>query len=133
MRRPALLLVLLVPLAAGCTSSGSSDAPSLSADDFAEGTCRTVAEDVLTIGQLLPEIGDGPQVDQEILDALRESQDALRAVAEGAEPEVQEPLEKLAQSAGFIRIRGVGNTYEPFIGERAQEAYDRVVDVCVAD
>ena len=128
MRRPALLLLLAVPLAAGCTST--SEEPSLSAEDFSEGTCRTAAEDVLTVGQLLEEVGDGPSVDQEILDALRGSQDALRAIAEGAEAGVQEPLERFAQSIGFIRIRAVGNNYEPFLGERAQEAYDRVVEVC---
>ena len=131
MRRPALLLLLLLPVSVGCTTS--ADEPALSAEDFRDGTCRTAAEDVITIGRLLGEIGDGPSVDQEILDALRGSQDALRAVAEGAEPELKEPLEQLAQSVGFIRIRAVGSAYEPFIGERAQEAHDRVVDVCVPD
>lgn len=132
MRRTSLLLVPLL-LATGCTggSDPEQDVPPVEA--FADGTCSTVAEDVRTLGRLLPEIGDGPSVDDEVLEALRTSQEALRAVGEGAEPELQEPLKDLSQSVGFIRIRGVGNTYEPFIGERALEAYDGVVRACTAN
>ena len=130
MRRATLLLVPLL-LATGCTAGAGSDEVDVpSAEAFAEGTCSTVAEDVRTIGRLLPEIGDGPSVEAEVLEALRGSQEAVRAVAEGAEPELQKPLSELSRSVGFIRIRGVGNTYEPFIGEQAQEAYDTVVAVC---
>lgn len=69
-------------------------------------------------------------MDDQVLAALRESQEALRAVGEGAEPALQEPLQALSQAIGFIRIRGVGDMYEPFIGERAQQAYDEVVAAC---
>lgn len=129
MRRLPLLLVPLL-LTVGCSgdSGPGDDVPS--AEAFADGTCSTVAEDVRTIGRLLPEIGDGPEVDPEVLDALRTSQEGIRTVAEGAEPELQGTLQELSRSVGFIRIRGVGNTYEPFIGEQAQEAYEKVVDVC---
>ena len=132
MHRTAFLLVSLL-LAAGC-SDGAGDEPDVPpADAFADGTCSTVAEDVRTIGRLLPTIGDGPKVDQEVLDGLRTSQDGLRAVAEGAEPALQGPLQKLSQAVGFIRIRGVGSTYEPFLGEDAQQAYEKVLDVCTGD
>jgi hypothetical protein len=129
MRRLPLLLVPLL-LATGCTGDAAPGDDVPSAESFADGTCSTVAEDVRTIGRLLPEIGDGPSVDPEVLDTLRTSQEGLRSVAEGAEPELQGTLQELSRSVGFIRIRGVGNTYEPFIGEQAQQAYDRVVDAC---
>lgn len=127
-RRRSLPLLLVPLLLAGCTSGSADGVPP--ADAFAEGTCRTVAEDVRTVGRLLPTIGDGPSVDDQVLAALRESQEALRAVGEGAEPALQEPLQALSQAIGFIRIRGVGDMYEPFIGERAQQAYDEVVAAC---
>ena len=131
MRRTAALLTALV-LTTGCTGGPDEpDEPDVPAiDDFADGTCSTVAGDVRAVGLLLPRVGDGPEVDMEVLDALRAAQDGLRAVAEGAEPDLQEPLKALSQSIGFIRIRGVGNMYEPFIGEDAQKAYERVVEVC---
>ena len=130
MRRATLLLVPLL-LASGCTGDAATSGPDVpSAESFADGTCSTVAEDVRTIGRLLPQVGDGPSVDTGVLDSLRTSQEALRAVADGAEPGLQGPLKKLSQSVGFIRIRGVGNTYEPFIGEQAQEAYEKVIDAC---
>ena len=129
MRRATLLLVPLL-LATGCSADDAPGDDLPSVESFAEGTCSTVAEDVRTIGRLLPELGDGPTVDPEVLDALRTSQDAVRAVADGAEPGLQEPLKQLSQAVGFVRIRGVGNTYEPFIGEQAQEAYEEVVAVC---
>ena len=133
MRRTAALLVCLA-LAAGCSDDGGPDETDVpSVDAFADGTCSTVAEDVRTIGRLLPTIGDGPKVDQDVLDALTEAQDGLRAVGEGAEPGLQEPLRKLSQAVGFIRIRGVGSTYEPFLAEDAQQAYEKLLDVCTGD
>ena len=129
MRRLTLLLVPLL-LATGCTGEPAPGEDQPPVEAFADGTCRTVAEDVRTLGRLLPELGEGPSVDEEVLEALRASQDAVRAVADGAEPGLQEPLRELSQAVGFVRIRAVGNTYEPFVGERAQEAYERVVEVC---
>jgi hypothetical protein len=131
MRRRTLLLVPLL-LVSGCTGDAAPDEDLPSAESFADGTCSTVAEDVRTIGRLLPELGDGPSVDEQVLEALRTSQDAVREVADGAEPGLQAPLKKLSQSIGFVRIRGVGNTYEPFVGEQAQQAYEDVVEACTA-
>jgi hypothetical protein len=127
----AALLASLLVLVVGCSDSSSPARPELPAvDSFAEGTCRTVAEDVRTLGRLLAELGEGPEVDAEVLEALRESQDAVRAVAEGAEPSVQPALDHLSVATGLVRIRATGNSYEPVLGERALEAYEGVLDVC---
>lgn len=133
MHRTALLLATLV-LAAGCTDSAptadSADVPPV--ESFSAGTCSTVAEDVRTLGRLLPRLGDGPQVEAEALASLRASQDGLRAVAEGAEPAVKPALDRLAVAVGLVRIRATGNTYEPFLGEDALKAYDALVKVCTS-
>lgn len=132
MHRTALLLASLV-LATGCTDGTTAEDPDVPpADSFSAGTCSTVAEDVRTLGRLLPRLGDGPKVEAEALEALRESQDGLRAVADGAEPAVKPALDRLVVSVGLVRIRATGNTYEPFLGEDAQEAYDAVVAVCTS-
>lgn len=127
----AAVLASLSALVVGCSGSSAPAGPELPAvESFAEGTCRTVAEDVRTLGRLLSGLGDGPEVDAEVLAALRESQDALRAVAEGAEPSVKPALDRLSVATGLVRIRATGNSYEPVLGERALEAYEGVLDVC---
>jgi hypothetical protein len=127
-----LLLTGALVLTAGCTDDSDAEAgPDLPpVQSFAEGTCRTAAEDIRTVGRLLPDLGQGPQVEPEVLEALRASQDGLRAVAEGAEPSVRPALDRLAVSVGLVRIRATGNTYEPFLGERAQTAYEEAVEAC---
>lgn len=137
-RAPFVLLagvLAVLPVLSACSDDGSAaagpDVPPVEA--FAEGTCRAAAEDVRTIGRLLPQLGEGPEVEPEVLDALKDSQEPLRRLEEGAEPEYQKPLEELTVAVGFVRIRGISNTYEPFLGETAEQAYERVVAACTGD
>ena len=125
--RRALPLLLLVLVLAGCTSS---DVPA--EEDFASGTCRTAAPDVRAVGETLPRLGDGGKVEQEVRDELRESQDRLVALADGAEPELQDELKGLVEAIGLVRIRADGNTYESAQGEALTRAYEKVLDACVA-
>ncbi len=126
MRRAVPVLLLAVVLT-GCTSS---DVPEESA--FAEGTCRTAAPDVRAVGEVLPELGDGGKVADEVKDELREAQDRLAALADGAEPELQAPLKDLVEKLGIVRIRADGNTYEPELGEVLARSYERVLAACGA-
>ena len=127
---PAALLALPLLLAA---CSGSSEGPELPAESaFAEGTCRQAAPDVIAVGRALPRLGEGGAVDKAVKDDLRESQDRLFALSEGAEPQYAPALSALVERIGGVRIRADGNTYEPVLGEGLQKAYDEVVEVCTA-
>ena len=50
--------------------------------------------------------------------------------AEAAEPELAVVLPTLVERIGGVRIRAVGNTYEPSLGEDLQTAYDEVLATC---
>ncbi len=128
MRRTAPVLLALL-LLTGCTSS--SDVPA--EDDFAAGTCRTAAPDVRAVGEALPRLGDGGKVDDDVKADLRESQDRLVALADGAEPDVKDELQALVEAIGIVRIRADGNTYEQAQGDALDRAYEQVLDACVAD
>ena len=127
-RLAAVLTAAPLLLLTGCTSSDEPDLPPESA--FAEGTCRQAAPDVLAVGRALPRLGDGGAVDAAVKKDLRESQDRLFALSEGAEPEYATALSGLVERIGGVRIRADGNSYEPALGEGLQTAYDEVVDVC---
>jgi hypothetical protein len=127
--RRAVPLVLLALVLAGCTSS--SDVPA--EEDFAAGTCRTAAPDVRAVGESIPRLGDDGDVADEVKDELREAQDRLAALADGAEPSLQSALQELVVAIGIVRIRADGNTYEPAQGEALTRAYEQVLEVCVAD
>ncbi len=130
MHRALPCALLLTVLLAGCTSSSGSDVPEESA--FAEGTCRTAAPDVRAVGEAIPQLGDGGEVDDDVQDALRDAQDRLDALAGGAEPAVAPPLKELVEKIGIVRIRADGNTYEPELGEVLARSYERVLDACSA-
>jgi len=122
---PALFLAVLIT---GCTTS--SDVPDESA--FAEGTCRTAAPDVRAVGEALPELAEEGKVTDEVRVDLREAQDRLAALADGAEPDLQAPLRDLVEKLGIVRIRADGNTYEPQFGELLAASYEQVLDACGA-
>lgn len=124
MRRavPALLLALVLT---GCTSDVPAE------DDFAAGTCRTAAPDVRAVGEALPRLGDDGKVDADVKDELREAQDRLAAVADGAEADLAPDLQALVEAIGIVRIRADGNTYESAQGDALTRAYERVLDACV--
>lgn len=125
-------VAVLVLLLSGCSPS-SSDGPEVPAEDaFADGTCRSAAPDVRAVGELIPELGDDGRVDGEVRTALREAHDRLRALADGAGPELQPVLAGLNEKIGVVRIRADGNTYEAQFGERLTQAYEQVLDACGA-
>lgn len=130
MRLVAALVCVPVLLSA-CTPSDEPSRPALPAeDDFAEGTCRQAAPDLLELGRTLPRLGDGPEVPPEAQQVLADVQDRLVLLTETAEPELTEVLPTLVERIGGVRIRAVGNTYEPGLGEDLQVAYDDVLAAC---
>ena len=130
--RLAAVLVCVPLLLAGCSSSPESPPePELPAEaDFAEGTCREAAPDLLELGRTIPRLGDDGTVPADVQATLADVQDRLVFFGEAAEPELAEVLPTLVERLGGVRIRAVGNTYEPSLGEDLQEAYDEVLATC---
>ena len=130
--RLAAALSCVPLLLAGCTSSPDEPAePELPAEaDFAQGTCREAAPDLLELGRALPRLGDDSSVAPEVQQVLADVQDRLAFFAEVPEPALSVVLPTLVERIGGVRIRAVGNTYEPRLGEDLQAAYDEVLEVC---
>ena len=132
--RVTLALLCTALLLAGCSSAPDAPPePELPAEaDFAQGTCREAAPDLLELGRTIPRLGDEPTVPQEVQQSLADVQDRLAFFAEAPDPELAEALPVLQERIGGVRIRAVGNTYEPTLGEDLREAYDEVLTVCTA-
>ena len=130
--RLAAVLVCVPLLVAGCTSSADVPAePELPAEaDFAQGTCREAAPDLLELGRTLPDLGDDETVPREVQQSLADVQDRLASFAQVPDPELGDALPTLVERIGGVRIRAVGNTYEPGLGEDLQAAYDDVLGAC---
>ena len=130
-RAPSVLLPVL--LALPLLLAGCSDEPELPSESaFAEGTCRVAAPDVLEVGRALPRLGDGGEVDRAVKDALRDAQDRLFAVTEGAEPQYRPSMSGLVEAVGAVRIRADGNTYESSLGDELRARYDDVLEACTS-
>lgn len=133
--RAVVVLLCLPLLLSACSSSPDAPAePELPAESaFAAGTCQEAAPDLLELGRTLPRLGEGPTVDADVQASLGELQDRLVLFQETAEPEVGVLLSTLVERIGGVRIRAVGNTYEPSLGEDLSQAYDEVLSTCTAD
>ena len=127
MKRTCLALAALA-LATSC-SSGSSGPKQPAASAFTDGTCRTAAPDVLTIGKQARKLGkDAPA---SALAPMTSAQDRLDTIASGAEPTYQPALRKLVTAVGLVRLRAHTGTYVPSLGQDVVSAYDGVLAVCV--
>jgi predicted outer membrane protein len=124
------LLPVLAALALGVAACGSSSDKQPAASAFAAGTCRAAAPDVLSIGSVAKRLGD--KVSPEARTALREAQSRLSTLAEAAEPSYKPSLDALVVSAGFVRIRADGNTYDRSLGTQLMTDYRAVVKACTS-
>ena len=130
--RLAAVLVCVPLLLTACSSSddGPSE-PELPVEgDFAQGTCREAAPDLLELGRTLPRLGSDSTVPADVQQVLADVQERVAFFAEAAEPELAVVLPTLVERIGGVRIRAVGNTYEPSLGEDLQTAYDEVLATC---
>ena len=127
MRRSLFALVALVAVAA-CGNGAKQ--PAVSA--FTDGTCRVAAPDVLALGKAGAHLGKGKTIDAAAKATLKDAQDGLRTLADGAEPAYKSAFEKLIVSTGFVRIRADGNTYDAALGRQMMTDYDAVLKACGA-
>ncbi len=135
MRLPVSLSVLLCGLAVtACSGSSSGPAPFQQppVSAFAEGTCRTVAPDVLAIGKQAQALGEGGAVDKAVVTALEQAQTSLRPLVEGAEPAYQPALMRLVVATGLVRLQASLDSYKPETGQDLQTSYDGAVAACTA-
>jgi len=142
MRIPAPLalavcaLAVCVPALTACSgdSDSSDDGPTTpkqpAESAFAEGTCRSIAPDVLSIGKDARRLGKGGEVDKDILASLEQAQTRLRAVVEGAEATYKPALEKVVVAVGLVRFQAEAGRYQPMTGANLVTSYDAVIDVC---
>ena len=130
--RRALTVLLVLPVLAACSSSPEKPAgPDLPAESaFAEGTCRAAAPDLLELGRTIPRLGKDATVAPDVQESLATTQDRLALLAEGVEPQYAAALGQVVERIGGVRIRAVGNTYEPALGKDLQESFDEVLDLC---
>lgn len=115
-----------------CTSDGSSEPDVPDRGDFHAGSCRTAAPDLITLGRTLPRLGDDGTVAQDVQSVLRDVQDQLVAVSAAAEPEYAAPMQELVETIGGVRLRAVGNTCEPGLGDDLRSSHERLVEACTA-
>ncbi len=127
---PVLLCVPL--LLAGCsTSPDRPEEPELPAvSDFSAGTCREAAPDLLELGRTLPRLGNDATVPSDVQQVLADVQERLAFFGEAAEPALAGVLATVVERIGGVRIRAVGNTYDPGLGDDLQESYDQALAVC---
>jgi hypothetical protein len=83
------------------------------------GTCRGSAPDLLDSAARLPRLGDDGTVPATCSRSSPTS-GPPGLFAEAAEPELAEVLPVLVERLGGVRIRAVGNSYEPSLGEDLQ-------------
>jgi len=134
MRIPAPLVLAVCALALTACSGDSDKGPTTpkqpAVSAFAEGTCRSIAPDVLSIGKDARSLGDGGEVDKDVLASLEEAQTRLRAIVEGAEPAYKPAIDKLVVAVGLVRFQAKAGRYQPQTGDNLVTSYDGLVDVC---
>lgn len=126
--RASLLLSLSFLAVASCSSGSTFAQPEAKA--FHDGTCRTVASQVLSVGRDARKLGTSASPPDDVRDRLKAAQAALIAVQSTADAAVVAPLDKLVVSIGLVRIRADGNSYAPELGTALSAAYDAVVTAC---
>lgn len=124
--RVPLALLTAALLLAGC--SDTPDAPA--AEDFAAGTCRQAAPDVLELTGLAGGLGKGPEVDDETKAALRAAQLRLVETLGSASGPERADLDGFVEAVGLLRLRADGNTYESFLAADVEAAGDKVFVRC---
>ena len=131
---PVAAVGLGVLILTGCTSSSPSESgPALPAEtDFAEGTCRLAAPDVIVVGSVLPRLGEGGAIPADVQSVLRDALDRLDVVAETAEPAVKPVLDDFVIKIGSVLILAVGSNFGAVQGEQLATSYRSVVATCRA-
>lgn len=143
MSRPAAASLLAsvalvsVALVSGCTGGGDragevgpaalSQPP---AADFLAGTCRSAADDVLSVGRDARALGSGPAVAEPVLASLSAAQSRLDVLARTAAADVRPPLRQLIVTIGLVRLRAVGSSLDGELAGALTRDYEGLLGAC---
>lgn len=125
--------VLAVAMASGCSAHGSRaefTQPPVSA--FRDGSCRTMAPDVLAIGRDARRLGTTNAPPQETRDALKAAQTRIRALQPGLDPSLSKPVENLVESVGIVRLLSDTKGFTPALATDLSTAVKALVDTCTS-
>lgn len=123
------LVVLLAGCSGGASSPGSGAAKDPAVSTFTVGTCRDAAPGVLALRKAVRRAGDGPKVPADVLQAVTDAQQEILPMSTNPDP-VGKKVLFLYREAGFVRLQGVGNSYDPKVGATLLTAADSFVRTC---
>lgn len=127
----AVSAVLGGALVGGCASRKSGadfQQPPVSA--FRQGACQSMAPDILSIGRDARRLGTSATPPQDVRDALKASQDRIRAVQPSLDPDLAAPVEDLVIAVGVVRLRSDTKGFTTAAASDLSAAYQRLVDAC---
>lgn len=137
MRRRVILAIVLILSTAtagavGWAITARIAAPALpSASAFHPGTCRNVAEPVLSLARLAHRVEDRRTVSTPDREELRRVQDTLVSASPGAPAELAEALDVVVRAIGYARLRVDSGTFEPSYLRDVDTARQRLQSACV--
>jgi len=129
-------LALIVGALSACTAANAdeSDLPPEelpAASAFAAGTCQSTAQDVLGLANLARKIVVAESVSAAGRNELRVRQARIAQFRAEAPQQLQQPLQDLVTSIGYVRIRFNGQTYDPKIVRQMDETRRAYQKLCV--
>jgi hypothetical protein len=126
------LSIALAGLVSWYTLTPRNPAPELPPPGaFHPGTCRTVAEPVLSLDRLAHRGKDRPTVPAPDRAELTRVQDALVSARPGASEDLVDTLDGVVVAIGYARLRLDSGTFEPSYLREVDTARQRLQAICV--
>lgn len=126
------------PTAGGTTASRAAAARSASAADplppaarFRPGTCRTVADKVLSLTDLVRRMDEARPLGATDRAQLTEWHKPLIRLRAGAEADVRKPLTDFVSAVGVLRLQVDARAYDPRLLEAVHTTSRALREVCV--
>ncbi|GAB1692546.1 hypothetical protein [Krasilnikovia sp. M28-CT-15] len=99
---------------------------------FRPGTCRTIAEPVLSLARLAHRAEDRPTVPATDRAELAKAQNVLVSARSGAAKDLADALDGLVVAIGYARLRVDSGTFEPSYLRDVDTARQKLQAACVA-
>ncbi len=132
--RRLLCALLVAGGCAACTSPATpqpTSTPTPRIQQFAAGTCRSAAGNILALGDIARRLTGQATVPVADQTALRTYQKSLIRILPTANPATRQPLQDLITAIGFVRIRVDSNNYQPALMNDMAQAQASVQSACL--